>query len=259
MAWTGAESSGGGPLLDGVSTFLGDGGLGQRDREPLGSRGLRFLCSSVLPSYCPRGPARASWRACGAGYCVPMPLWWRAGRSTVAVRSARLPSMDGGRVGAVQSGAPLGTRRAPVIRRKDRRYPAATRRTAHADAPLSMGLRPSTDFLSCKKTTGRGSRAAAEHRPPRGPPAPRARRTARGRAPPGRRGKRSISRQHRTSPTWQRHGAAAPQVTLDGRITARVHREQTSNGSARVQHGPTATFRCPPRDQTLVHSPSIAR
>lgn len=71
--------------------------------------------------------------------------------------------MDGGRVGAVQSGAPLealgrATRSTHVRatgcargrrkdRREDRRYPAATRRTAHADAPLSMGLRPSTDFL----------------------------------------------------------------------------------------------------------------
>ena len=62
MAWTGAESSGGGPLLDGVSTFLGDGGLGQRDLEPLGSRGLWFLCSSVLPSGSGAGVMAGVWR-----------------------------------------------------------------------------------------------------------------------------------------------------------------------------------------------------
>lgn len=93
-----------------------------------------------------------------------MPLWWRAGRSTVAVRSARLPSMDGGRVGAVQSGAPLEAlaratrsthrkgrtgcaRGRRKDRREDRRYPAATRRTAHADAPLSMGHAPLYRFF----------------------------------------------------------------------------------------------------------------
>ena len=183
VAWTGAESSGGGPLLDGVSTFLGDGGLGQRDREPLGSRGLWFLCSSVLPS------------GSGAGVMAGV---WRGVLCTHAVMVARRTFHGGGSVGALAVDgrrsrgrgpvwcAPRGTRRATAFygsrvpargrrkdRREDRRYPAATRRTAHADAPLSMGLRPSLPIFIVK-TTGRGGRAAAEHRPPRSPPlAPR--------------------------------------------------------------------------------------
>ena len=109
VAWTGAESSGGGPLLDGVSTFLGDGGLGQRDLEPLGSRGLWFLCSSVLPS------------GSGAGVMAGV---WRGVLCTHAVMVARRTFHGGGSVGALAVDgrrsrgrgpvwcAPRGTRRA---------------------------------------------------------------------------------------------------------------------------------------------------
>jgi len=109
VAWTGAESSGGGPLLDGVSTFLGDGGLGQRDREPLGSRGLWFLGSTVLSS------------GSGAGVMAGV---WRGVLCTHAVMVARRTFHGGGSVGALAVDgrrsrgrgpvwcAPRGTRRA---------------------------------------------------------------------------------------------------------------------------------------------------
>jgi hypothetical protein len=189
-----------------------------------------------------------------------MPLWWRAGRSTVAVRSARLPSMDGGRVGAVQSGAPLealvvlprstglGCRRAvgarTGVRTGGTRRPPAVRPMLMLHCPWACA--PPLPIFYRLKTTGR-RRVAWRRRagPPAHPAAagsPRAgvaRSPAVGprpsRAPPPRGPRRGklITATDRTSPNdvATPRGGHAPQVTLDGRITARV-RQRTNAQTA---------------------------